>query len=75
MEICKIERDTEKAKVARMILESLADWFGIPEAREESMPNLYYGDLTGHTIFRKFGYVTYSSVPKFLDRLESFLFL
>lgn len=35
MEIRKIEDEKEKKKIARQILESLPEWFGIPEAREE----------------------------------------
>lgn len=35
MEIRKIEDERVKKKIARQILESLPEWFGIPEAREE----------------------------------------
>ena len=35
MEIRQIASDGEKAAIARMILESLPDWFGIAQAREE----------------------------------------
>ena len=35
MEIREITTAGEKRRIARFILESLPDWFGIPEAREE----------------------------------------
>lgn len=35
MEIRQITDDGEKQNITRLILESLPDWFGIPEAREE----------------------------------------
>lgn len=35
MEIKQLTDNLEKQKVVRLILESLPDWFGIPEAREE----------------------------------------
>ena len=35
MEIKTIISKTEKQQIARIILEALPDWFGIPEAREE----------------------------------------
>ena len=35
MNITKITCTTEKQTITRLILESLPDWFGIPEAREE----------------------------------------
>ena len=35
MNITKITCNTEKQTITRLILESLPDWFGIPEAREE----------------------------------------
>ena len=35
MTITQINCDTERANIARTILESLPDWFGIPEATEE----------------------------------------
>lgn len=34
MDIKQIHSDKEKENITRMILESLLDWFGIPEARE-----------------------------------------
>lgn len=37
--IQQIASDTEKMSIARAILESLPDWFGIPEAREEYILN------------------------------------
>lgn len=37
MNIKQIYGDEEKETIARMILESLPDWFGIPEAREKYM--------------------------------------
>ena len=33
--ILKIDSDIEKRNIARTILESLPDWFGIPESTEE----------------------------------------
>ena len=35
MEIREITTPDEKQRITRFILESLPDWFGIPEAREE----------------------------------------
>lgn len=35
MEIRQITDDKEKQNIARLILEALPDWFGIPEARED----------------------------------------
>ena len=35
MKINRIDDDTARTAVARSILESLPDWFGIPEATEE----------------------------------------
>ena len=35
MIIKEIKNDVEKREITRLILESLTDWFGIPEAREE----------------------------------------
>ena len=35
MEIREITTPDEKRRITRLILESLPDWFGIPEAREE----------------------------------------
>ena len=35
MEVREITAAEEKQRIARLILESLPDWFGIPEAREE----------------------------------------
>ena len=35
MEIREITTPDEKQRIARFVLESLPDWFGIPEAREE----------------------------------------
>ena len=34
MEVREITAAEEKQRIARLILESLPDWFGIPEARE-----------------------------------------
>ena len=39
MEIKRIENDLEKNNVTRLILESLEEWFGIEEAREEYISN------------------------------------
>lgn len=38
MLIKQIDRDTEKERIARLILESLPEWFGIPQAREDTLP-------------------------------------
>ena len=35
MLIKQIDSDAVKGKIARIILEALSDWFGIPQAREE----------------------------------------
>lgn len=35
MEVREITAAEEKQRIARLILEALPDWFGIPEAREE----------------------------------------
>lgn len=35
MNIIEISNDLEKQNISRYILESLSDWFGIPDAREE----------------------------------------
>lgn len=35
MLIKQIDSDAEKGNIARIILEALPDWFGIPQAREE----------------------------------------
>jgi hypothetical protein len=35
MEIREIIDGSEKQKITRTVLESMTDWFGIPEAREE----------------------------------------
>ena len=35
MEIREITTPDEKRRITRFVLESLPDWFGIPEAREE----------------------------------------
>ena len=34
IQVREVEQDGEKKKIARMILEALPDWFGVPEARE-----------------------------------------
>lgn len=46
MVIQRIDCDASKVIIARSILESLPDWFGIPEAREE-----YIADGEGKTFF------------------------
>lgn len=46
MIIKQIESDADKRSIARTILESLPDWFGIPEAAEE-----YIADSNGKTFF------------------------
>ena len=33
--VCVINHSKEKQKIARFVLESLPEWFGIPEAREQ----------------------------------------
>ncbi len=35
MVVKQIENDNEKQRIARLILEALPDWFGIPQATEE----------------------------------------
>ena len=46
MEIKQLTDNLEKQKVVRLILESLPDWFGIPEAREgyitESINKIFF---------------------------------
>ena len=46
MNITKITNNSEKQTITRFILESLPDWFGIPEAREEyiagSKDNIFF---------------------------------
>ena len=53
MNIKQIHRDEERKTIARMILESLPEWFGIPEAREayiaESKGNPFFCALDGET--------------------------
>lgn len=34
MEIMELTQGAERQRIARLILEALPDWFGIPEARE-----------------------------------------
>ena len=46
MVIQKIDSDIEKASIARTLLESLPDWFGIPESTEE-----YIVDSKGRPFF------------------------
>ena len=46
MEILEVLDDSEKRYIARYILESLPEWFGILEAREE-----YIRDSAGKTFF------------------------
>lgn len=46
MQIKQIDSDTSKKHITRMILESLPDWFGIPEATEE-----YISDSIGKPFF------------------------
>lgn len=38
----------EKQAVARMILEALPDWFGIPEARENYIREMWYYETQGN---------------------------
>lgn len=53
MNIKQIHSDKEKESITRMILESLPEWFGIPEAREayiaESKGNPFFCALDGET--------------------------
>ena len=49
MTIKKIECDSERSTITRIILEALPDWFGIPEAREE-----YIADSVGKPFFCAF---------------------
>ena len=46
MQIKQIESDVAKERITRTILESLPDWFGIPEAAEE-----YIADSNGKPFF------------------------
>lgn len=46
MTIKQMESDPDKRSIARAILESLPDWFGIPEATEE-----YIADSSGKAFF------------------------
>ena len=46
MIIKRIDCDTSKAHIARVILEALPEWFGIPEATEE-----YIADSKGRPFF------------------------
>lgn len=46
MQIKQIESDVAKERITRTILESLPDWFGIPEATEE-----YIADSNGKPFF------------------------
>lgn len=46
MQIKQIESDVAKERITRTILESLSDWFGIPEAAEE-----YIADSNGKPFF------------------------
>ncbi|MCI8402729.1 MAG: GNAT family N-acetyltransferase [Lachnospiraceae bacterium] len=46
MQIKQIDADTDKKSIARILLESLPDWFGIPEATEE-----YIADSNGKPFF------------------------
>ena len=46
MVIRQIDSDIEKASIARTLLESLPDWFGIPESTEE-----YIADSKGRPFF------------------------
>ena len=46
MEIIEIKKDIQKQDITRFILESLPEWFGIKEAREE-----YIKDSVGKSFF------------------------
>ena len=51
MEIREIAAAGEKQRIARLVLEALPDWFGIPEAREEyiekSAPQPFFAAFNG----------------------------
>ena len=47
MKIIKVINDEEKKKITRAILESLPEWFGIIEAREEYILGFLYLKQTG----------------------------
>lgn len=49
MKVKQIDSDTAKEDIARTILESLPEWFGIPEAREE-----YIAGSNGNSFFCAF---------------------
>lgn len=53
MEIRQITDSTAKQSIARLVLEDLPDWFGIPEAREEyiaqSVDKMFFCALDGNT--------------------------
>ena len=49
MEIREIATAGEKQRIARLVLEALPDWFGIPEAREE-----YIGKSASRPFFAAF---------------------
>lgn len=53
MNIEEIHQNQEKSRITRMILESLPDWFGIPQAREEyiadSKDRLFFCAFDGKT--------------------------
>lgn len=49
MEIREIATAGEKQQIARLVLEALPDWFGIPEAREE-----YIGKSASRPFFAAF---------------------
>ena len=53
MVIRPIDSDIEKASIARTLLESLPDWFGIPESTEE-----YIVDSKGRPFFCAYAYDT-----------------
>ena len=46
MEIRQVTDDGEKRRVARLVLEALPEWFGIPEEREG-----YVAGCAGHPLF------------------------
>lgn len=49
MKIKQIDSDLDKRTIARVILESITDWFGIPESRE-----MYIAESAGKPFFAAF---------------------
>ena len=72
MTIHNISEASEKQRIARLVLESLQDWFGIPEAREayirESGSCLFYAAFDGE---RPIGFVCLKETGK--DTVELYV--